>query len=112
VRIALTFWPSEASKGEADVGKTRMAVVAAACGLAVAAGSAQTKTATSLLATIDHLVYATPDLKASIDALENAGRSPIEDPLLIPLRLADFLRTVGSVHWTISADGSSKTRRE
>jgi hypothetical protein len=50
--------------------KTRMAVAAAACGLLVATGSAQTKTATSLLATVDHLVYATPDLKASIDALE------------------------------------------
>ena len=52
------------------MGKTRMVVVAAACGLLVATGSAQTKTATNLLATVDHLVYATPDLKASIDALE------------------------------------------
>ena len=52
------------------MGKTRIAVAAAACGLLVATGSAQTKTATSLLATVDHLVYATPDLKASIDALE------------------------------------------
>ena len=52
------------------MGKTRIAVVAAACGLLVATGMAQTKTATSLLATVDHLVYATPDLKASIDALE------------------------------------------
>ena len=52
------------------MGKTRMAVVAAACGLLVATGSAQTKTATNLLAIVDHLVYATPDLKASIDALE------------------------------------------
>lgn len=52
------------------MGTTRMAIVAAACGLLVATGSAQTKTATHLLATVDHLVYATPDLKASIDALE------------------------------------------
>src|SRR5215216_3452445 len=52
------------------MGKTRIAIVAAACGMLVATGSAQTKTATSLLATVDHLVYATPDLKASIDALE------------------------------------------
>jgi hypothetical protein len=48
----------------------RIAVVAAACGLLVETGTAQTKTAASLLATVDHLVYATPDLKASIDALE------------------------------------------
>jgi hypothetical protein len=52
------------------MGKTRIAVVAAAFGLLVATGTAQTKTATNLLATVDHLVYATPDLKASIDALE------------------------------------------
>jgi hypothetical protein len=50
--------------------KARIAVAAAACGLLVVTGIAQTKTATSLLATVDHLVYATPDLKASIDALE------------------------------------------
>ena len=36
----------------------------------VETGAAQTKTATNLLAAVDHLVYATPDLKASIDALE------------------------------------------
>jgi hypothetical protein len=52
------------------MGKTRIAIVAVACGMLVATGSAQTKTATALLATVDHLVYATPDLKASIDALE------------------------------------------
>jgi Glyoxalase-like domain len=52
------------------MGKTRIAVVAAACGLLVETGMAQTKTATTLLATVDHLVYATPDLKASIDVLE------------------------------------------
>jgi hypothetical protein len=48
----------------------KIAVVAAACGLLAATGRAQTKTATSLLGTVDHLVYATPDLQASIDALE------------------------------------------
>jgi hypothetical protein len=47
-----------------------MAVVAAAFGLLAATGTAQTKTATNLLAAVDHLVYATPDLNASIDALE------------------------------------------
>jgi hypothetical protein len=52
------------------MGKARIAVAAAACGMLVETGVAQTKTAASLLATVDHLVYATPDLKASIDALE------------------------------------------
>jgi hypothetical protein len=52
------------------MGKTRIAVVAAACGWLASTGMAQTKTATNLLATVDHLVYATPDLQASIDALE------------------------------------------
>ena len=52
------------------MGKTRFAVAAAACALLAATGMAQTNTSTSLLATVDHLVYATPDLKASIDALE------------------------------------------
>jgi hypothetical protein len=52
------------------MGTTRVAVVAAACGLLVATGSGQTKTATNLLVTVDHLVYATPDLNASINALE------------------------------------------
>src|SRR5262245_8798861 len=50
--------------------RTRIGVVAAACWLLIETGLAQTKTATNLLATVDHLVYATPDLKASIDALE------------------------------------------
>ena len=50
--------------------KTRIGVVAAGCWLLVAIGLAQTKTAPNLLATVDHLVYATPDLNASIDALE------------------------------------------
>ena len=52
------------------MGKAWIAVAAAACGTLVETGVAQTKTATNLLATVDHLVYATPDLKASIDALE------------------------------------------
>jgi hypothetical protein len=52
------------------MGTMRMAIVAAACGLLAATGGAQTRTAASLLAAIDHLVYATPDLKASIDTLE------------------------------------------
>jgi len=53
------------------MGKTRISVVAAACGLLASTGIAQTKTATTtLLATVDHLVYATPDLQASVDALE------------------------------------------
>jgi glyoxalase-like protein len=52
------------------MGKTQIVVVAAACGLLAETGMAQTKTATNLLTTVDHLVYATPDLQASIDALE------------------------------------------